>query len=1510
MSESLVLETEYQDLEDASEVERQKSMAQLNTAKVIKGEIHNVLNVMRADARYSSPVRFSEELPSDEHPLLNSLKHLHEKVSRWETAEEPMDVVAYLTPFCSAVSGREISANITGAALFSIHKFLLYGFITQDTTPHAMEAMNLIAKSLLNCTFEESSSYGGSRLNTSTHSSTSTEAATFYDDEQVVLKLLNLAAMVVRTSLQQHKEMPLLDASQVVGLLSTCLHVSHRAKRASPLLKSAAADALGQIVLVVFHETPLPQARSTVLSQLSSLTNPQQYSDATCVTSLTLLNIALETMQQAPTQAEIHILQNDLCKHLLQLSTTHDLVILSLTLRVIFNLFQSIRNHLKVPLEVFITSVHLRILDPTHNDVTNEQREVALESLLEFCQEPALMQDLYLNYDCDVHCNNLYEMICATLSKMASPKDDAVPVNTLNRLALEGILHVIDSIAGRCQGTSALKCGRSESYLTDTESDTTETLDMDDGGVGDRWKTEEKLQERKRHKFILGEVAKEFNNQNKDWTKMGEDLGLFESPATPESVAKFLYTAPRLDKTEVGLYLSKGPAEEYPFQAEVRSSFCQLFDFKDVDFAEALRKFLSRFRLPGEAQCIDRLMEAFANELYQQQKNEPKHEDALELEETKEEPFFRNADAVFTLAFSTIILNTDLHNPNLRDDRRMTLEQFLRNNRGINDGKDFPEEFLSELYVQIKEKEIQVRKEVLDVIRQKILDDDGDILAKHWASVLSKSNEVAEPFFTPLETARRNDIQAGVHDRAMFVSISKSAIDSVSTIFVRSTDDALVVKSLKGFQQMAKICIYFELEETFNEILKILLGHGRDYIMSCIALEYSGSDGQQIMAAGPSSPGSKGEEEDPAAEVEGHVPVPAILLMPEGETGHLQSPDIMGSAAHRGLLSLDAGFSLIRQQPSKIRETWPTFIECLCALRDARALPDRVIFLDDFADSRGNLLPLSPFARQSQRRLDEYYRSLADRDENKRSEAGWFQFPSLFHANSDSKPSERTMTTQDETDGGDTIPETELSSFSQSLLAITKRAGLEDVVLMGPKSMPMAKQTIRALLDSIDEHPYFDDPVFEQHAVYSLELALLTLISNKDKVQELFPMFLPKFETILKESDEDTISSQASVNLPTPFLMERVAVTILRSCIHLYEYPEVRSDLNKALHLLLKLPTNFTRCVSDRMSCGMAIFVSQKFPLFESDEDWVFVGDMLDRLAHFGAGRGFVFDGVANAVESQMVPSSQKGDAKAELSYEGSVVLSRLLIRFIFGRFENDMSLVVPAMMCLENLYRHMVVMKRSDDSDSTSSSSEDDSAEEKIEDVPDKELWQNVAVAFYSVCRSEDPDVSRQGSDCFQRFVMSTDVQSLPAEKWISMLFLIVDKQPPVEAHETRINTFAILCKVLLMTLGLLSKQKSNWDDLNDVISQTADVADENLQEGRKGSVSPLFQSTLQAVTFLSNHLVSDEFDGDKEYGQWACDTLLAELEKVGAMGGTVYNVEATTRRVTNGNNPDVKRV
>ena len=45
------------------------------------------------------------------------------------------------------------------------------------------------------------------------------------------------------------------------------------------------------------------------------------------------------------------------------------------------------------------------------------------------------------------------------------------------------------------------------------------------------------------------------------------------------------------------------------------------------------------------------------------------------------------------LAFSLIMLNTDLHNPSVK--HRMTKAEFIRNNRGINNGSDLPEEFLS-----------------------------------------------------------------------------------------------------------------------------------------------------------------------------------------------------------------------------------------------------------------------------------------------------------------------------------------------------------------------------------------------------------------------------------------------------------------------------------------------------------------------------------------------------------------------------------------------------------------------------------------------------------------------------------------------------------------------------------------------------------------------------------------------------------------------------------------------
>lgn len=63
-----------------------------------------------------------------------------------------------------------------------------------------------------------------------------------------------------------------------------------------------------------------------------------------------------------------------------------------------------------------------------------------------------------------------------------------------------------------------------------------------------------------------------------------------------------------LGQTQVGEFLG----ENVRFNKEVMYCYVDQLDFCGKDFVSALRTFLEGFRLPGEAQKIDRLMEKFA----------------------------------------------------------------------------------------------------------------------------------------------------------------------------------------------------------------------------------------------------------------------------------------------------------------------------------------------------------------------------------------------------------------------------------------------------------------------------------------------------------------------------------------------------------------------------------------------------------------------------------------------------------------------------------------------------------------------------------------------------------------------------------------------------------------------------------------------------------------------------------------------------------------------------------
>jgi brefeldin A-inhibited guanine nucleotide-exchange protein len=190
------------------------------------------------------------------------------------------------------------------------------------------------------------------------------------------------------------------------------------------------------------------------------------------------------------------------------------------------------------------------------------------------------------------------------------------------------------------------------------------------------------FEEIKHKKQSLQEGIEKFNWKPKRGLKYLIETGHLASD-DPKDVAVFLLNTEGLNKTQIGEYLGEG--DEYNIQ--VMHAFVDLMDFSNMTFVTALRVFLQSFRLPGEAQKIDRFMLKFAERYL---KGNPQT--------------FSSADTAYVLAYSVVMLNTDLHNDQVKN--RMTKAEFVKNNRGIDEGKDLPKDFLEAIYDDIRTNEI------------------------------------------------------------------------------------------------------------------------------------------------------------------------------------------------------------------------------------------------------------------------------------------------------------------------------------------------------------------------------------------------------------------------------------------------------------------------------------------------------------------------------------------------------------------------------------------------------------------------------------------------------------------------------------------------------------------------------------------------------------------------------------------------------------------------------------
>ena len=196
------------------------------------------------------------------------------------------------------------------------------------------------------------------------------------------------------------------------------------------------------------------------------------------------------------------------------------------------------------------------------------------------------------------------------------------------------------------------------------------------------------LEKAKARKTALIKGISQFNFKPKRGIKTLLKDGFIQRES-PEDIAAFILQHDQLDKAMIGEYLGEGD----PLNVATMHAFVDSMDFARRRFVDALRQFLQSFRLPGEAQKIDRFMLKFAERYIAGNPNA-----------------FANADTAYVLAYSVIMLNTDQHSMKVKQ-KRMTVEDFIKNNRGINDNADLPEEYLTGIFDEIAHNEIVLHTE-------------------------------------------------------------------------------------------------------------------------------------------------------------------------------------------------------------------------------------------------------------------------------------------------------------------------------------------------------------------------------------------------------------------------------------------------------------------------------------------------------------------------------------------------------------------------------------------------------------------------------------------------------------------------------------------------------------------------------------------------------------------------------------------------------------------------------
>jgi brefeldin A-inhibited guanine nucleotide-exchange protein len=495
-------------------------------------------------------------------------------------------------------------------------------------------------------------------------------------------------------------------------------------------------------------------------------------------------------------KAFIDIIRHNLCESLLKNTVSSEKTIFTLSLSIFVALVNYLKDILKTEIGIFLEQIFIKILQSDHSGY--HHKLLVLEVFYRITQNPKTTIEFFLNYDCDVEENDILTRMIDILGKIAQKKyrnESVLPPNqehTLRLTSLETLANIVTAQVAWLEKESAF-AKKQETTTEDQEDSSSESSSLDMASPFDRFEKTKQL------KIYLSRAVAKFNFKPSVGIKFLAECG-YLNPESPQEIAAFLKSTEGIDKTVFGDFLG----EDKELNLKVLHEFVDMHDFSGLNLVDALRMFLAEFRLPGEGQKIDRIMEKFGEKYFKDNPN-----------------IFISADTAYVLSYSVIMLQTITHNPSIKE--KMTVEQFITNNRGIDNGKDLDSNYLTEIYNSVKLQAFtltddQELKNKLDLAKQAKRQDmftaESEMIVARSQELFKKSRK-SGIFYTA------NDVE---HIRTMFEAIWYPLLASFSIVLEESEDPKCWRLSLQGFVACIKIACRFgmmiELESFISALAK------------------------------------------------------------------------------------------------------------------------------------------------------------------------------------------------------------------------------------------------------------------------------------------------------------------------------------------------------------------------------------------------------------------------------------------------------------------------------------------------------------------------------------------------------------------------------------------------------------------------------------------------------------------------------------------------------------------